>query len=184
MNLLNLLRLLFYRKGWLIGPFVDGVRYSRGLRWRPSRTATGWRFTLGPESEVDYVTRETGPLSGSIRVHYRASGEFAAVEGGQAGLTLHFQRVGDDWSALGKFATYRWYSIETFPLSGEHDITIPLTPDKWFAVLGQPGESIPEDFAATLQRASRVGLCFGNPAGRGHGVTGNGTFELLDFSHA
>lgn len=182
MNLLNLLRLLFYRKGWLIGPFVLGVRYSKGLPWRPKPSPGGWTITFGPGAEVDYVTRDTGPLSGSIRVHYRASGEFAAVEGGEAGLTVHFQRASDDWSAEGKFATYRWYSIETFPLSGEHDITIPLTPDKWLAVLGQQGEAIPQDFAAALEQASRVGLCFGNAGGRGHGVTGNGTFELLDWA--
>lgn len=162
---------LFYRKGWLIGPFVRGERFSKGLPWRPDKTARGWRIDGG---EPHYITRDCDGLSGSIRVRYRASG-WTAVEGGEAGLTLHFQRKGDDWSAAGRFADYRWYSRGFFPLEGQHEVTVPLTAEHWGSVYGGS-----DGFADALRNASRVGLCFGAAKGRGHGARG-GTFELLNF---
>lgn len=162
---------LFYRKGWLIGPFVRGQNMSKGLPWRPDETAQGWRIDGG---KPHYVTKDCNGLSGSIRVRYRAS-DWSAVEGGEAGLTLHFQRKGDDWSGTGRFAAYRWYSRGFFPLEGEHEVTVPLTAEYWGSVMGGT-----DGFGDALRNASRVGLCFGARGGRGHGTRG-GTFELLNF---
>ena len=164
---------LFYRKGWLIGPFVRGRNMSKGLPWRPDKTAQGWKIEGG---EPHYVTRDCDGLSGSIRLRYRASG-WVAVEGGAPGVSLHFQRKGDDWSASGRYSMYRWYSREMFPLEGEHEVTMPLTVENWRAVFA--AIHIPS-FEAAKSNASRVGLCFGAAQVRGHGVRG-GVFELLDF---
>lgn len=167
---------LFYRKGWLIGPFVRGERLSKGLPWRPDKTATGWRID---GSEPHYVTKDCKGLSGSIMVRYRASG-WTAVEGGTPGLSLHFQRKGDDWSGAGRYETHRWYSSELFPLDGQHRITVPLDGDHWKAVMGSTGLTKPESFKAAKREACRVGVCFGARNGRGHGARG-GSFELLAF---
>lgn len=171
MMLVRLWLWLFYRKGWLIGPFIRGRRVSKGLPWRPDKTATGWRIDGG---EPHYVTKDCKGLSGSIMVRYRASG-WSAVEGGEARLTLHFQ-AGDDWRS----ETARWYSIELFPLDGSHRVTVPLSGDYWKAVQGQTGLTAPQAFDAAKRNATRVGLCFGAKGGRGHGTRG-GTFELLEF---
>lgn len=164
---------LFYRRGWLIGPFVRGENQSKGLPWRPEKTAQGWRIKGG---EPHYVTRDCDGLSGSIRVRYRASG-WTAVEGGEAGLTIHFQRGGDNWSGVGPYEFFRWYSREMFPLEGEHEITVPLGSDAWTSVMGKQSQTA---FLSAKRDASRVGLCFGAAQGRGHGVRG-GKFELLEF---
>lgn len=162
---------LFYRKGWRIGPFVRGENQSKDLPWRPKKVGNGWRIDGG---EPHYVTRDCDSLSSSIHVRYRASG-WTAVEGGRPGLTLYFQRKGDTWSARGEYATYRWYSRTLFPLEGEHEITLPVTGEHWGNVWGGS-----EGFELAKRNVARVGLCFGDAGGRGHGVRG-GTFELLEF---
>lgn len=169
---------LFYRKGWLIGPFVRGENQSKGLPWRPKQgTILGerglWRIDGG---EPHYVTRDCNGLSGSIRVRYRASG-WTAVERGEAGLTVHFQREGDNWSGTGPYEFFRWYSRAMFPLEGEHEITVPLRFDAWISVMRKQNQTA---FNSALRGACRVGLCFGADMGRGHGARG-GKFELLEF---
>jgi hypothetical protein len=167
---------LFYRTGWLIGPFVDGVRYSKGLPWRPKPTATGWTITLGPGDEVDYATRDCHALS-DIRLRYRATGTFASSEDVHPPcLTVFFQRRGDDWSGTGEFEFYRWYSAAFFPLEGEHEVSVPLVADQWIGVMGR---SDPQAFAAAVADPARFGVCFGSTYLRGHGVTGAGTIEMF-----
>lgn len=174
MNLIRRLWLwLFYRKGWLIGPFVRGQNISKGLPWRPDETRQGWRIEGG---EPHYVTQDCDGLSGSIRVRYRASG-WSAVEGGEPGLSLHFQRKGDNWSGFGPYETFRWYSREMFPLQGQHEVTVPLRFDAWISVMGKMNQTA---FNSAKRDAHRVGLCFGAQVGRGHGVRG-GVLELLEF---
>ena len=102
-------------------------------------------------------------------------------------VSLFFQRRGDNWSARGRYALYRWYAPahtvqEIAP--GIHEMTVRLDDPAWGSVVGgiKAGDR-PRAFERSLANASRVGLVFGSTAARGHGVyaTAPARFELLDF---
>jgi hypothetical protein len=110
---------------------------------------------------------------------------FTASDGGGAGrIALHFQRSGDNWSARGKYAGYRWYSGNR-PLvaSGEHTISIPLGLAQWGAVLASGRTQAL--FDAARQRAYRIGFTFGGASNAGHGVcleSGTARFTIKAFT--
>lgn len=113
-----------------------------------------------------YVTIPCGPLSGSLRIEVEAVGPFAD----DATLTPFFQREGDDWSARGKFETYRWWaSFATIKLTpGTHVIEVPFDAN-WTAVLTSSATSNPTAYADALRSAERVGFTIGDSTGLGHG---------------
>ena len=63
---------------------------------------------------------------------------------------------------------------------GEHTMTVPLLPEQWGGVYGGQPAAL---FYEALRNADNVGLVFGSPSGRGHGVyaTGPATFTLLSY---
>lgn len=156
--------------GWIIGPIIGGKNHSADMPLRPTITPGGWRMAV--TGEPHYVTR-TGAVKGGITGRYRVTGAFAPVEHPDmpAVMSLHFQ-LRDDW----KDPARRWYSLETFPLTeGEHSFAVPLEAGAWINVNGQT-----EGFAT--DHMTRFGLVFGSPWGRGHGIRGAGSIELLEWN--
>jgi hypothetical protein len=124
------------------------------------------KSTPKQRSYAQYVAIPCGPLSGSLRIEVEAVGPFAD----DATLTPFFQREGDDWSARGKFETYRWWaSFATIKLTpGSHVIEVPFDAN-WTAVLTSSAEGNPTAYADALRNAERVGFTIGDITGLGHG---------------
>lgn len=83
-----------------------------------------------------------------------------------------------------KMAAYRWYSKEQVTLAeGEHTMTIPLDAARWGGVYGGQPAAL---FYEALRNADNIGLVFGSPSGRGHGVyaTGPAAFTMLSYEVA
>jgi len=102
-----------------------------------------------------------------------------------ATVSLYFQQAGDNWSARGRYASYRWYVPvhAVVPLApGVHTMTVRFD-DTWTNVWGRPNSQDPEGYAAALANTSRIGLAFGSNGLRSHGVyaTGPARFTLLAF---
>jgi hypothetical protein len=169
--------------GWSIGPQISGKNYSRGI---DLESGAIWAVTVEPGDELDGVTIDRGPIAGRFEVAYTVTGEgLQATEGGEARLTLYFQREGDWWKGDAEGQFNRWYSLEHFPLTpGEHRVSVELVPDKWGSVMGVPGADAPTRFESARSVGGRMGLGFGNPAGRMHGVTATAPvrFELVEFA--
>lgn len=163
------------------------ITYSPGMPDRPVPDGDGWGFTFptNPEHHVHYVQYFDPPaLSGQLRARFRVIGSgFVAQEhpSEPATVSLLIQRKGDDWTARGEMAAYRWYSREQVKLvEGEHTMDIPLVADYWGGVYGGQDPSL---FYVALREAENIGLVFGSPSGRGHGVyaTDPAAFTLLSF---
>ena len=183
---------------WEIGPIIRGKSYSVNMPLRPQPTERGWSFDFPSNSKRDghvhYVSFDPGSLDGAreIKVRYRVDARrgtrFVPQEfpDRPATVSLYFQRAGDNWTAKGRYAMYRWYapadSIQSIA-PGVHEMTVRLDDPRWGAVVGGNASQYPREFAAALANADNVGLVFGSKGGRGHGVyaTGPARFELLDF---
>jgi len=181
-------------EAWEIGPWVRGRNYSVGMPAQPRPGPRGtlvMEFPVAGSGQVDALTTAVGPLARAreITLRYRvdvARGtRFVADEmpNEAATVSLYFQQAGDNWSGSGRFASYRWYSPAraVVPLTpGEHTITVRLD-ETWTNVNGQPNHEVRGGFAAALQNTARIGLAFGSPSRRSHGVyaTGPARFTLL-----
>ena len=132
---------------WEIGPIIDGKNKSVGLPVRPAISDEGWAFDF-PQPEQDhghvhYVTFRHGSLTGKSRLVIRymieaeANTRFPAVNYPNipGRITAYLQRRGDNWSADGKYETYRWYyTTDSRELSaGEHELIAPLN-GRWTAL--------------------------------------------------
>jgi hypothetical protein len=178
-------------RAWVIGPIIRGRNYSRGMPLHPSPgPGDGWHIDLprAPGS-VHYVTFRHGSLAGKSRIvmRYRveaAPGVRIAPRTSPASpsmITLYFQRGGDNWSARGRFETYRWYA--TFathsPITpGEHEMVAPLD-GNWTAVMTSSARSDPAAFRDALAAADQVGFVLGGGDGFGHGVFATGPARLV-----
>lgn len=186
-----------YAPSWNIGPIIRGKNYSQGMPAQLRDTREGAQFDFpGPtqrDGHVHYVTTPVQSLAGarSITLTYRIDAEpgtrFMAVDYPQnpATLSLYFQRAGDNWTARGRYETYRWYVTgdKMVPLSpGTHKITVDLV-DDWKAVGSTTAASNPQAFREALANADKVGFTFGSAGGRGHGVyaTGRARFTVVSF---
>jgi hypothetical protein len=181
---------------WEIGPWVRGRNYSVGMPARPRPGPGGsvvMDFPVAGRGQVDALTTAVGPFDGARRItlRYRVDGprstRFVAYElpNEPATVSLYFQQAGDSWSGRGRFASYRWYAPgrAVIPLTvGEHSITVQLD-ETWTNVNGQPNSQVPEGYAAALRNTARIGLAFGSPSRRSHGVyaTGPARFTLLSL---
>ena len=182
---------------WEIGPIIRGRSLSPGMPASPRREDGRVFFDIpGPTpraGHVHYVTRATGPLTRARRIvlRYRIDAEPGARilsqenPGQQGELTLYFQRRGDNWSARGRYGTYRWYApaATMAPLTpGVHEVVVPLDAE-WKSVHSATRTQAPEAFADALANAARVGFVLGSRGGRGHGVfaTAPARFTILDF---
>lgn len=168
-------------RGWAIG-------YSPGMSQRDLvPTATGWRIAIQtrPDHHLHYVQNFQPPalrVGGQITVRLRVTGGPCIPQespDAQATASLLIQRKGDDWTARGEMASYRWYSREQIPLTeGEHVIAVTLTPSQWGDVYGGQNARL---FADAIAHLDNIGIVFGSAGGRGHGVyaTAPCTVELI-----
>ena len=184
---------------WEIGPVIRGENYSEGMPLRPQATRDGWAFDFPYSTKaaghVHYITFNPGSLAEAsrIKVRYRVDADpgtrFVPQEHPHlpGTVSLFFQRRGDNWSAKGRYALFRWYApVHTVQeiAPGVHEMTVEFDDPRWGSVVGgtKSGNS-PRPFQVALANASSIGLVFGSSAARGHGVyaTAPARFELLDF---
>lgn len=181
---------------WEIGPWVRGRNYSVGMPASPDPGPDGaviFEFPRAGHGQVDAMTTAVGPLAGArqITLRYRIDAArgagFVANEspGMPATVSLYFQRRGDNWSAKGRYASYRWYAPNraVVPLApGVHTMTVRLD-EPWINVNGVQNAEDPRGFADALQDTARLGLAFGSAELRSHGVyaTGSARFTLLSL---
>lgn len=179
---------------WEIGPLVRGKNYSLGMPTQPTAGRNGsliMDFPVTGFGEVDALTTAVGPLAGArqITLRYRVDAprgtRFVAVEmpNEPATVSVYFQQAGDNWSGRGRYQSHRWYSPAraVIPLSpGLHTVKVRLD-ETWTNVQGRSNHQVPQGFSAALQNTARVGLAFGSPSRRSHGVsaTGPARFTLL-----
>lgn len=168
------------RKGWRIN-------YSTGFPATPTPQGAGWfiDFPVGPQAHLHYVQWYAPPklivgMTLSVRFKIEGSG-FVPIEfpDKPATVTLMVQRRGDDLSAAGKYASYRWFSKATVTMAdGEFTLSTPLDVEVWKDVY--TGKD-PELFRQALADAENIGILFGSAGGRGHGVyvTAPARFTLL-----
>jgi hypothetical protein len=183
---------------WQIGPIIRGRNHSVGMPLQPIPAGRGWYFDfphphLGA-GHVHYVTFNPGPIAGASRivVRYRVEAprgvRFLPREHPQepATVSLFFQRRGDTWRGRGAFEYFRWYAPPPTvrPLApGEYEMSVSLNDPRWISVQGRPASTNPEAFRAALAETQSLGLVFGSPSARGHGVysTGPARFRLISF---
>lgn len=180
---------------WEIGPNIRGRNYSVGMPAQPSPGPGGTLMMNFPSAggEVDALTTGLGTLEDArqVTLHYRIDAprgtRFIAAEvpGEPATVSLYFQRAGDNWTAKGRYASYRWYAPArgVMPLSpGEHSVTLRLD-ERWTNVQGVPNGDVPQEYAEALRHAARIGIAFGSPSRRSHGIyaTGPARFTLLSL---
>lgn len=183
-------------KTWEIGPTIRGRNYSVGMQPYLDQGRDGPSFAFpGPtraQGHVHAITMPVGSLEGARRITLRyridaAPGTrfYGQENGGPGWLSLFIQQRGDNWSAKGRYATYRWYSpndrVATLS-PGTHTVSIGLEED-WSAVVAWKRSANPEAFDAALANAGRVGFVFGSTSGLGHGVyaTKPARFTILDY---
>lgn len=183
-------------EAWDIGPFVMGRNYSVGMPAHPQAAPGGavrFAFPQAGRGQVDAMTTAIGPLdqARTVTIRYRIDAapgtRFVADETPDmpATVSLYFQRAGDNWTARGRYGSYRWYAPgeAVIPLvPGERTVTVQLD-GGWTNVNGKPVSDDPAGFAAARAGAATLGLAFGSLSRRSHGVfaTGRASFTLLDL---
>lgn len=182
---------------WEIGPWARGKNYSVNMPASPSPGANGSLvvdFPRAGRGEWDALTTGVYPLNGfeRVTVRYRIDAapgtRFVAVEDPNTAptISLYFQRARDNWTARGKYASYRWYAPKhnLMPITpGEHTISIRFD-DRWTNVAHRPNTENRRAYDAALARTARFGFAFGTPLLRSHGVaaTGQARFTLLSVN--
>lgn len=150
-------------------------------------------FPIVGSGQVDALTTAIGPLAGArqITLTYRVDAargtSFVADEmpNEPATISLYFQRADDNWSSRGRSASNRWYSPAhaVVPLRpGRFTISVGLD-EAWTNVNGTPNQQDPDGFEGALENTARIGMAFGSPSRRSHGVyaTGPARFTLLNW---
>lgn len=175
---------------WEIGPIIRGRNYSAGMPLQPTpRRGGGFHIDLPrPPASAHAVTFRHGSLEGKRRIVMRYRVEAApgvrisppSDPTGAGLITLFIQRAGDNWTARGRFETYRWYA--TFATQrldrGERVMVAPLNAN-WTAIETSSARTAPEAFDAALANADRVGFVLGGGDGYGHGVFSTGPARIV-----
>jgi hypothetical protein len=176
---------------WVIGPIIRGRNYSQGAPLHPSPGPRGgWHIDLprAPGS-VHYVTFGHGSLAGKRRIVMRYRIEAApgvriepiTAPGAPSIITLYFQRGGDNWSAKGRFESYRWYATfaSQSPITpGDHVMVAPLD-GNWTAVMTSSARTNPAGYRDAIADADQIGFVLGGGDGYGHGVFATGRARLI-----
>jgi hypothetical protein len=155
---------------WSVGPVISGIQYSVGM---PSSVGDRWDFPVGPVNHVAYVTKPLS-LAGKSRIRFEWSvignGPFKPTAGDPplTYVCLHFQKNGDNWSGIGPFDGFRWWSVDQVNIAaGDGMLDVPLQRDAWVSVLNNSDAAA---FAAAQNDTCCVGFTFGNAEGKGHGI--------------
>lgn len=179
---------------WHIGPIIEGVNKSPGMPPHPTPAVGGGWYVdipvgidlpLRTGSKLGYITFKHGPLDkyDTIiirgRVDMEPGTEIRAVpEGNQferyiARITPYFQQEDDNWSAEGKYETYRWYAISQgryLDQAGEFELIVSLKRD-WGALMVSNWKTNPIGFETAKKNCCCLGVVFGgNDNGIGHGI--------------
>lgn len=179
---------------WLLGPVVQGKNKSIGSRKVPHPDGilaieVPYRQYDADTGKLSSITFRSGPLLDKqfIRARIRVEGSpLLPAQPGTASATLFIQRRGDNWTADGKYETYRWYAHNSniVPLrNGEYEMIARLE-DNWGATLHSWSHESTDEFIDTLENADRVGIVFGGGDGSAHGLYATGPdsrIVLLDF---
>lgn len=180
---------------WQIGPIIRGRNYSQGMPAHPTPRRSGGFVIDLPQAPpgVHYVTFRHGSLAGKRRIvmRYRIEADpgvrILPVTAPHlpSMITLYFQRGGDNWSARGRFETYRWYATfatQSPVTPGEHEMVAPLD-GNWTAVMTSNARNNAAGFRDALANADQVGFVLGGGDGYGHGVfaTGRARLVVTDF---
>lgn len=159
------------------------INWSSGFPKSPPATATGWKidFPAGLH-HLNYVQWYKAPkLREGMTVVVRlrvTGGPFTFLENPTqpATATLLIHRKQDNMMSPG----YRYYSKAMIPMTpGDHELRVPLTIDHWGDVLAAPTQ---DGFVQAMKEMESFGIIFGGAGGRGHGVSGTGSVELLSLS--
>lgn len=186
---------------WEVGPIIDGKTRSVGVPLRPRAHPDGLAIDIPyptpAAGHVHYVTFNPGPLAGKSRLVLRYRIEAAdgvriipssppgLDERSPALLTLFFQRCGDDWSAVGRYESYRWwasFATQAWLTPGDGEVVAPLD-GPWSAVMNSTRDTYRKGFDEALANTCRVGFTLGGGDGLGHGVyaTGPARFIIREF---
>lgn len=184
---------------WQIGPIIRGKNYSVGMPLRPNPTRQGWYFDFPRSTRADghvhYITHSPGSLADKSRivVRYRVTAKPGTKFVPQEDMHLpgvvsvYLQRRGDNWSAKGRYAFYRWYAPDHTVQNiapGVHEMIVNLDDPQWHPVVGGLRSGMnSQAFDAALADTHQLGLVFGSTRARGHGVfaTAQARFELISF---
>jgi len=181
-------------QAWEIGPSIRGHNYSVGMPAQPIAARGGgvaFDFPVAGRGQIDAMITNVGPLAGArqITMRYRIDAargtRFVADETPDqpATVSLYFQRRGDNWTARGRYGSYRWYvpGRAVIPLEpGVHTVTVRFD-EPWGNVNGVVNSQDPAGYRAALEDTARLGIAFGSSGLRSHGVyaTGPARFTLL-----
>lgn len=154
------------------------INWSHGLPNAPTPKGQGWVIDVPTGASLHYVQKYPAPTLREgmvIRAHIRVTGNFVGLEEPKPTMTLIIQRKGDG----GRSPGYRLYSFKSVPLeAGEQVLFAMIRPVDFGDVL----ETISHDeFLRVLDEVESIGVMFGSQSGRGHGVAGPGTVEMLEF---
>lgn len=147
---------------------------------------------------ISYVEQPYGPLVGksSLTLSYSITGNAPVFDGhtntnnnGEPNIPhvlLILHQAGDNMSGVGPYAFYRWFSeLDAQALTlGDHELTVPLTVDRWTPVFKSTPEANAAGFATALANISEVGLGYGGGSFAAHGVavtSGSATFTIKSF---
>jgi hypothetical protein len=175
---------------WTIGPVINGRNYSHRMPLHPTPLARGgWAIDL-PQApgSAHLVTFRHGSLAGKSRIVMRYRVETApgarivpknypTIPGL---ITPYFQRSGDNWSARGRFESYRWFAtFASQPLiPGEHVLVAPLN-GLWTAVETSTARTNPAGFRDAVANADQVGFALGGGDGYSKGIYATGRARLI-----
>jgi hypothetical protein len=151
----------------------------------PGVDATYYDGVSFANGTVSYVTTSAqGPLpyGGSIQLTFELTGGPLKSSTGQsdsAGVFLHMQRAGDNWTGQGAYNDYRLWSTKEVWLggveSGTFTIEVPLTPEHWGGVLTDESAA---GFAATLASPAVIGFTMLNEIGKGKGSAADSDAQI------
>lgn len=166
------------------------IQFSPGMPAQPTTQGSGWYFDF-PTSEQNHINYLQWFSPPELKVGQTLQADFQITGGNfiaQQSPTEHptvcllLQRKGDNWGAIGPYASYRWYSKNLVQLApGTYQLQEILNPSNWTNVSGQED---PIGFADCLSNLDNIGLVFGSPSLRGHGVysTTSSRFQLQSLS--
>ena len=159
----------------------------------------GYRFKFTfprPPGRINMITKGApafAALPEFVRMSFKIVSTkpvYSALGGGTPSCRFYIQRKGDDFSAMGDYQYYRWWSNPVhYDLGTSKDeadsvtITAPLMSPQWTSVLGAPCGDHFDFFKKAWLDADRVGLTFGGNY-FGHGVqleSGKADFYLIKY---
>lgn len=166
-----------------LGPVINFKNYSKGTVHWDEQTGNSY-FDI---EEPHYFTEKAPKVfkqATRLEIDYKFKGHAVPVETPllKATISPYFQRNGDTYSKDPKYRTYRWFMANPPELESSDEIktiSVPLERMFWTPVT-RNDLATTKDFLDAKNDARRVGMVFGGPGGRGHGIIGKGRFELID----